>query len=157
MPRVMEIATPLGEDVLLFHGMHAREELGRLSEYQLDLLSPKDDINLDDILGKNVTVKLALPDDSDALLQRLRDALLAGRDRSAAITATTRVVQPVALVPDAHGRLPHLPGDDRAGHRQEGVRRSRDGRFQVRADRQRTGSGPTACSTARPTSTSSAG
>ncbi len=37
--RVMEIATPLGEDVLLFHGMRAREELGRLSEYHLDLLS----------------------------------------------------------------------------------------------------------------------
>jgi type VI secretion system secreted protein VgrG len=63
MPRVMEITTPLDEDVLLFHGMHAREELGRLSEYQLDLLSTKGDVNLDDILGKNVTVKLALPDD----------------------------------------------------------------------------------------------
>src|SRR4026209_851851 len=63
MPRVMEITTPLGADVLLFHGMHAREELGRLGEYQLDLLSRKGDINLDDILGKNVTVKLALPDD----------------------------------------------------------------------------------------------
>jgi type VI secretion system secreted protein VgrG len=63
MPRVMEIVTPLGED-LLFHGMHAREEMGRLSECQIDLLSPKKDINPDDILGKNVTVKLALPDDS---------------------------------------------------------------------------------------------
>jgi type VI secretion system secreted protein VgrG len=60
----MEITTPVGDDVLLFHGMHAREEMGRLGEYQLDLLSPKKDINLDDILGKNVTVKLALPDDS---------------------------------------------------------------------------------------------
>jgi type VI secretion system secreted protein VgrG len=59
----MEITTPLGADVLLFHGMHAREELGRMGEYQLDLLSRKGDINLDDILGKNVTVKLALPDD----------------------------------------------------------------------------------------------
>ncbi len=64
MPRVMEISTPLGDDVLLFKGMHAREEVGRLGEYQLDLLSLKKDINLDQILGKNVTVKLALPDDS---------------------------------------------------------------------------------------------
>ena len=64
MPRVMEIVTPLGEDVLLFHGMHAREEISRLFEYQLDLLSLKNDINLDEILGKNVTVKIALPDDS---------------------------------------------------------------------------------------------
>jgi type VI secretion system secreted protein VgrG len=57
----MEITTPLGEDVLLFHGMSAREEMSRLFEYQLDLLSSKDDINLDDILGKNVTIKLQLP------------------------------------------------------------------------------------------------
>ena len=64
MPRVMEIATPLGDEVLLFHGMHAREEMSRVSEYQLDLLSPRGDINLDEILGKNVTVKLALPDDT---------------------------------------------------------------------------------------------
>jgi type VI secretion system secreted protein VgrG len=64
MPRVMEITTPLDPDVLLFHGMHAREYLSRLFEYQLDLLSPKKDVNLDEILGKNVTVKLALPDDN---------------------------------------------------------------------------------------------
>src|SRR5262245_602114 len=62
--RVMEVHTPLGEDVLLFHGMHAREEMRRLSEFQLDLLSAKKDVNVDAILGKNVTVKLALPDDS---------------------------------------------------------------------------------------------
>jgi type VI secretion system secreted protein VgrG len=59
----MEIVTPLGEDVLLFHTMSAREEMSRLFEYQLDLLSARDDINLDEILGKNVTIKLALPSD----------------------------------------------------------------------------------------------
>lgn len=56
----MEIVTPLGGDVLLFHGMSAREEMSRLFEYQLDLLSAKDDVNLDDILGKHVTIKFAL-------------------------------------------------------------------------------------------------
>jgi type VI secretion system secreted protein VgrG len=61
--RVMAISTPLGEDVLLFHGMHGREEMSRLSEYELDLLSERADIDLDEILGKNVTVKLALADD----------------------------------------------------------------------------------------------
>jgi type VI secretion system secreted protein VgrG len=60
----MEIVTPFAAEDLLFHGMHAREELSRLSEYQLDLLSPKPDLDLDTILGKNVTVTLALPDDS---------------------------------------------------------------------------------------------
>ena len=37
MPKVMEITTPLGDDVLLFHGMHAREEMGRLSEIHIKL------------------------------------------------------------------------------------------------------------------------
>lgn len=62
MARVMEIVTPLGADVLLFHRMNAREELSRLFEYELDLLSKKGDINLDDILAKSVTVKLELPE-----------------------------------------------------------------------------------------------
>jgi len=63
MPRTMEIATPLGEDVLLFHGMTAHEEMSRPFEYQVDLLSARDDINLDEILGKNVTITLALLND----------------------------------------------------------------------------------------------
>jgi type VI secretion system secreted protein VgrG len=58
----MEITTPLDRD-LLFHSMHAHEELSRPFEYQLDLLSVKPDIPIDDILGKNVTIKVALPDD----------------------------------------------------------------------------------------------
>jgi type VI secretion system secreted protein VgrG len=60
----MEITTPLGPDVLLFHAMHGREELSRVSEYQVDLLSLKSDININNILGKSVTIKLALQDDS---------------------------------------------------------------------------------------------
>lgn len=57
--RLMEFDSPLGDD-LLFHTMHAREELSHVSEFQLDLLSPRGDIDLDDVLGKNVTVKLGL-------------------------------------------------------------------------------------------------
>ena len=64
MPRVMEISTPLGADVLLFHAMHAREEMSRVIGFELDLLSLKDDIPIDDILGKSVTVKVALSSDA---------------------------------------------------------------------------------------------
>ncbi len=63
MARVMEITTPLGKD-LLFHAMHGREELSRVSEYQVDLLSAKGDINSNQILGKSVTIQLMLQDDS---------------------------------------------------------------------------------------------
>ena len=61
MHRVMEVTTPLGDD-LLFHRLHAREEVSRLSEFELDLLSLKGNINLDDVVGKSFTVKLELPD-----------------------------------------------------------------------------------------------
>jgi type VI secretion system secreted protein VgrG len=62
MTRAFELTTPLGQDVLLFHKMTANDELSRLSEYHLGMLSDKGDIKLDDILGKNVTVKIELPD-----------------------------------------------------------------------------------------------
>ncbi|MCW7541340.1 type VI secretion system tip protein VgrG [Aquabacterium sp. A7-Y] len=61
MPRVMDISTPLGEDVLLFRSMNASEELGRLFELRIELLSERDDIDPDDLLGKKVTVRLELP------------------------------------------------------------------------------------------------
>src|SRR5215471_4480566 len=60
MPRQIELTTPLGKDVLLFHAMHAREELGRLSEFDLSALSTRGDIDSSEILSKNVTVKLEL-------------------------------------------------------------------------------------------------
>ncbi|MPY87894.1 MAG: type VI secretion system tip protein VgrG [Luteitalea sp.] len=114
MPRVMEITTPLGDDVLLFHGMHAREEMSRLFEYQLDLLSTRGDVNLDEILGKNVTVKVALPDDStryfNGYVTRLAQSGMFGRyHRYSAVvrpwlwfltrTADCRIFQDMA-VPD---------------------------------------------------------
>jgi type VI secretion system secreted protein VgrG len=66
MPRSVEIATPLGPDVLLFHRMHAREELSRLSSFEIELLSHPDHgyVDIDKILGQNVTVRLRLADDS---------------------------------------------------------------------------------------------
>ena len=127
MARVMEITTPLGADVLLFHAMHAREELSRVAEYQLDLLSLKNDINLDQILGKNVTVKLALPDDStryfNGFVTRFSQGGMHGRYRRYSAT-----VHPWLWFLTPHRRLPHLPGDDRSRDRREGVHRAPDGR-----------------------------
>ncbi|MDB5976926.1 MAG: tssI [Nevskia sp.] len=63
MRRVMELSTPLGQDVLLFYRMDAREELSRLDEFELEMLSEDGAIVLDDILGKNVTVTLETQDE----------------------------------------------------------------------------------------------
>jgi type VI secretion system secreted protein VgrG len=61
--RPLEITTPLGDDVLLFHRMTATEELGRLFRFELNLLSEEPDITFDDILGQAITVRLTLPGD----------------------------------------------------------------------------------------------
>jgi type VI secretion system secreted protein VgrG len=63
---MMEITTPLeGDNTLLFHRMQGREELGRLSEFKLELLSKEGAVvEFDKILGQNVTVKLELQDES---------------------------------------------------------------------------------------------
>ena len=57
MPRMMELTTPVGKD-LLFRSLRGREELGRPSEFELSALSTRNDIKPSDLLGKKVTVKL---------------------------------------------------------------------------------------------------
>jgi type VI secretion system secreted protein VgrG len=61
--RPATVTSPLGADVLLLFRMTAREELGRLAEFQLELLSTDSEIKLEDVLGKHMTVELELPDD----------------------------------------------------------------------------------------------
>ncbi len=61
--RAVEIFTPLGDDVLLFHRMSATEALGRLFQFDLDLLSKDPNIKFEDLLGQSVTVRLELPQD----------------------------------------------------------------------------------------------
>ncbi len=60
--RHIAIETPLGEDVLLLQSFSAHEEISRLSEFNLDLLSEDYEINFDDIIGQNVTIRMELPD-----------------------------------------------------------------------------------------------
>jgi type VI secretion system secreted protein VgrG len=60
MARPYELTTPLGPDVLLFRAMRGREELGRSPEWDLWALSTRGDINPGDLLGKSVTVAVAL-------------------------------------------------------------------------------------------------
>jgi len=57
MARMIEMTTPVGKD-LSFKGLRGHEELGRSSEFELTVVSARSDINPNDLLGKNVTVKL---------------------------------------------------------------------------------------------------
>jgi type VI secretion system secreted protein VgrG len=61
MARMIELTTPLG-DALLFRSLRGKEELARLSEFELSALSLRADIGPGDLLGKNVTVTIELRD-----------------------------------------------------------------------------------------------
>ncbi|MBA4109031.1 MAG: type VI secretion system tip protein VgrG [Leptothrix sp. (in: Bacteria)] len=61
-PRLMEISTPLGNDVLLMRSMSATESLGQLYEFNISALSDDKTIAVNDLLGKPITVKLELAD-----------------------------------------------------------------------------------------------
>ena len=59
--RSIAVNTTLGEDVLLLQRLVGQESLGRLFEFQLDLLSLDANIELDSLLGTNATVRYQQP------------------------------------------------------------------------------------------------
>ena len=58
--RELAIETPLGEDALLLISMSGTEELGQLFEYNVELASENKQIKAENIVGKNVTIRLDL-------------------------------------------------------------------------------------------------
>ncbi|MCD6303565.1 MAG: type VI secretion system tip protein VgrG [Planctomycetes bacterium] len=56
--RPLAVGTPLGDDVLLLRSFSGSETLGRLFSYELELYSEEQNINFDDIVGQNVTVRI---------------------------------------------------------------------------------------------------
>ncbi len=56
--RQLQIKTPLGPDELLILRMEGHEELGRLFEYTVDLLSDNESVSPDDLLGKKMTIEM---------------------------------------------------------------------------------------------------
>jgi type VI secretion system secreted protein VgrG len=58
--RQVSVSTPLGADELLFHAMSGTEQLGRMYEYRVQMLSTSNEIAIADVLGKSITVNLEL-------------------------------------------------------------------------------------------------
>lgn len=63
--REVAVKTALADDVLLFAGMSGTEELGRLSQWTVRLLSADGNVKIADVLGKPLTVELATNEDGD--------------------------------------------------------------------------------------------
>ena len=56
--RRIAISTPLGKDVLLLRGFTGSEAISQLFHFDLDLLSENDSIKFQDVVGKNVTLRI---------------------------------------------------------------------------------------------------
>lgn len=63
--RLIAIDSPLGPDVLLLRGFSGTEAVSRLFNFDLDLLSTDADIKFEDIIGKRVTIRVALREDKE--------------------------------------------------------------------------------------------
>ncbi len=63
MPQAITISGPPAEAKLVFESLTGREELGRMFEFKLSLLSENKSVKLDDVLGKNLTVTIEFTDD----------------------------------------------------------------------------------------------
>src|SRR5262245_40660354 len=59
--RFAAISTVLGEDELLLNDFSISEQLGRLFEIEVDLVSQNTAIRFEDVVGTGVTVRLQLP------------------------------------------------------------------------------------------------
>ena len=59
--RFVSVTSSLSADTLLFRRMIGSEQLGRLSEYRVQLLSETSDIKIVDVLGKNMAINVELP------------------------------------------------------------------------------------------------
>src|SRR5262245_150251 len=59
--RFLAIETTLGADVLVIRRISVREQIGRLFQFEVELASEKNDIDLDALVGSNATIRLTLP------------------------------------------------------------------------------------------------
>jgi type VI secretion system secreted protein VgrG len=76
--RRLKLTTPLGDNVLLLVAFRGREELSRLSHFQLDMISDTTDIEPARIVGLNVTVSMELADGSERFFNGFVSQFVAG-------------------------------------------------------------------------------
>ncbi|MFO1052667.1 MAG: type VI secretion system tip protein TssI/VgrG [Planctomycetota bacterium] len=58
--RILRVATPLGADAFALTAFRGRESLSELFEFELDLVTDADDLDIPSLVGKNVTCEVAL-------------------------------------------------------------------------------------------------
>ncbi|MFC5699307.1 type VI secretion system Vgr family protein [Pseudomonas sp. GCM10022186] len=62
--RLVQVSSPLGENVLVLQSLDGSEELGRIFQYELELVSEDPAVKFDQLLGKPMSLALELHDGS---------------------------------------------------------------------------------------------
>ena len=93
MGQPVRIKSSLGED-LLFKSMDLKEEIGRLFICQLELFSDKEDVDLEKLLGTDVTIEIDLSEDTGTRYVHGFVTEAAHTGRSGAYVTYTATVQP---------------------------------------------------------------
>ena len=62
--RMLNLQTPLGENVLLLVNFQGYEEMSRLFRFELEMVSDDNALSATDIVGKNVTFSVKMADGS---------------------------------------------------------------------------------------------
>lgn len=76
--RQIAVETPLGDDVLALMSFTGQEEMSRLFQYRLEMLSEEDSIAAKEIVGKSVTFSTRLPDGTPRYFHGFVSRFLAG-------------------------------------------------------------------------------
>ncbi len=77
--RLMAIDTPLGRDVLLLTGFRGTEAVSSPFSFELSLISENHNIGFESIIGKNVTVSVALADGQQRVFNGIVSRFCQGR------------------------------------------------------------------------------
>ncbi|MCA9171783.1 MAG: hypothetical protein KDB23_29145, partial [Planctomycetales bacterium] len=90
--RFLQLQSPLGADQLWLTSFRGQEELSRLFDYELAMISENTSISATDIVGKGVTFSVRLPDDSFRHFHGIVNRLYAGDESDGVRNYRAKVV-----------------------------------------------------------------
>ncbi len=118
--RQIAFESPLGADKLLVRSISVNEQLSRLFEMELDLVSADGSINFDDLIGHDATVRFEMGPGQiryfSGVVSRFVQTKQEQKWAQYQATLVPGNAGPMALVPYSHFGLSNLPGQIHPRH-----------------------------------------
>ncbi len=89
--RLIQVFTPLGEDVLLLQSFRGTESLSRLFQFDLKMYSENRSLSFESVVGKNATIKVILPDLSERYINGIINSFSQGGSAPLEGSATPKI------------------------------------------------------------------